>query len=227
MPRALCFDAYDTIVRLDDPAGRLRAGLAAAGVEVDLATAAAAFAAEAGYYRQHSLEGRDPAGLADLRLRCAAILGEHVAQVAPHDLPLDQLVDILIGSLRFVPTPGCVACLTACARQGLPLAVVSNWDCSLPEVLAHVGLAHHFRVIVASAPVGCEKPAPRIWDPALAALGVPAADVWHIGDEPEADGRGALAAGLQPVLVGGARLDGVPAMAGLDELLDLLTRGIA
>jgi len=227
VPRAVCFDAYDTLVRLDDPAGRLQARLHAAGVEVDRPTAADAFAAEAAYYRQHSLAGHDAAGLDILRRRCAAILGERLAAARPHTLPVEQLVDILIGSLQFEPTPGCRACLAGLAAHRLPLAVVSNWDCSLPEVLARLGLADHFRIIVASAPTGCEKPDPRIWQPALAALDVRPEDTWHVGDEPDADGRGALAAGLRPVLVGGARLAGVPAIDGLAELPALLASGVA
>jgi len=224
--QAVCFDAYDTLVRLDDPAGRLRDRLAEAGVEVDRGTATDAFLAEATYYRRHSLDGHDAAGLTDLRNRCASILGQRIAAARPHTLPLEQLVDILISSLQFEPTPGCRECLAALAAQGLPLAVVSNWDCSLPAVLESLDLAKHFQIIVASAPTGCEKPDPRIWQPALAALGVPPVAAWHVGDEPEADGLGALAAGLQPVLLGRARLDGIPAIDGLADLPALIASGI-
>jgi putative hydrolase of the HAD superfamily len=79
---------------------------------------------------------------------------------------------------------------------------------------------------VASAEVGAAKPDPAIFAHALALAGVGAEAAWHVGDSPDADVRGALAAGLQPVLVArdgaSARVpDGVPTIASLTELPEL------
>ena len=56
------------------------------------------------------------------------------------------------------------------------------------------------RQVLGSAQTAVEKPHPRAFALALETLGNPAAAVM-IGDNPIADGQGALQAGLQPLLV--------------------------
>jgi putative hydrolase of the HAD superfamily len=53
-----------------------------------------------------------------------------------------------------------------------------------------------------SADVGARKPDPEIFRAALDRLGVPAADVWFVGDSWERDVRGAAAAGMRPIWFG-------------------------
>ncbi len=220
---AVCFDAYDTLVTLDDPVGRLMGVLQGHGVEVTWATAAAAFAAEAAYYRVHSLEGADEARLEALRHECGRRLAEVVAREQPQVPGGLCWRDVLMAALSFRLQPGVLACLQTLKSWRVPMAVVSNWDCCLTEVLASVGLTGYFVSITASALVGCEKPDPRTWAPALAALNGRAERIWHVGDEPVADGQGALAAGLRPVLVGGPPpADGLTHLADLSELPRLL-----
>ena len=58
--RAVLLDAMGTLLRLEDPAPRLRAALAARlGVDVGAEAAAAAIRAEIAYYRAHLHLGRD------------------------------------------------------------------------------------------------------------------------------------------------------------------------
>lgn len=222
-PRAVCFDVYDTLVTLDDPAGRLIKGFAAHGVGVSRALAERAFAAEVAWYRDHALTARDEARLQALRLNCAGILGAVVAEEAPHRLGPQALFDILMGSLDFRLLPGALECLRTLRRWGIKMAVVSNWDCSLPGILEHLDLTRYFDAIVVSATVGIEKPDPRIWAPALATMGVSPTGVWHVGDEPEADVAGALAAGLTPILLSGEPAAQATRIASLHELLRLVT----
>jgi putative hydrolase of the HAD superfamily len=54
-------------------------------------------------------------------------------------------------------------------------------------------------VVVDSAIAGFEKPDARIFAGALERLGVPPAQVAHVGDTVYADVRGALAAGIRPL----------------------------
>jgi putative hydrolase of the HAD superfamily len=79
--------------------------------------------------------------------------------------------------------------------RGLALVVVANWDVSVHDRLRELGLAPYFDAVVSSADVGAAKPDRRIFDTALARLGVPAARALHVGDSP-ADEEGARAAGL-------------------------------
>jgi putative hydrolase of the HAD superfamily len=97
-------------------------------------------------------------------------------------------------------------------ERGERLAVVSNWDASLPDVLARLGLAPLFDVIVTSAQAGARKPDPAIFS----AVGVP---VWlHVGDSIEEDVAGARAAGIEPVLL---RRDGAGGPAGVRTVASL------
>lgn len=64
-----------------------------------------------------------------------------------------------------------------------------------------VGLAAHFRGCLTAREFGVGKPEPAIFHEACARLGVPAAQVLHVGDDPLVDVAGALRAGLQAAWV--------------------------
>lgn len=87
------------------------------------------------------------------------------------------------------------ATLARLAARGLRLAVVSNWDERLPTLLAALGLAERFDVVVVSAEVGVEKPHPRIFAVAAERLGVAPAEIVHVGDRRLEDVEGPVAAG--------------------------------
>lgn len=216
---AVLLDAYGTLVHLDDPAGRLRALLAAEGHEHPAERVAAALAGEIRHYRVHHDEGRDPASLAALRLGCAAVLAEGLGAEAP---PLGRLAEILVAALRFELIPDALPALDALAAAGVRLAVVSNWDCGLGAVLEGLGVADRFAAVSVSAVVGAAKPDPAIFRHALGAMGVAPERAIHCGDRPEYDCVGARNAGVRAVLVDRAgRLDDgpCPRIAALTELL--------
>lgn len=76
------------------------------------------------------------------------------------------------------------------------LAVISNFDSRLREILPQLGIAEFFEDMVVSSEVGAEKPSPHIFSEALRRLRIQPGEALHVGDEPEADWRGAAAAGL-------------------------------
>ena len=188
---AVTVDAMGTLVELDAPADRLRAELAAAGVERTRDEVAAAFLAEVEYYLPRTLEGRDEDSLADLRRRCAAVFLEH-ARAA---LDPEGFVPSFVAGIVFRPLAGAAEAMGRLRRAGLALACVSNWDVSLGSQLARAGLADHFDELVSSAEAGTAKPDPAVFATALARLGIPASRALHIGDG-EGDRDGAAAAGL-------------------------------
>jgi len=108
--------------------------------------------------------------------------------------------------------------------QGLPLAVVSNWDSRLPALLEQLRLARFFDAVLVSALEGVEKPAGEIFRRAAERLGVAAVGCVHVGDSPLDDYRGAQSAGMRAVLVDrhGAFDNGylrVNDLRGLDDIL--------
>lgn len=224
MLRAVLLDALGTLLELEPPAPRLRAELAARGVAVSEDEAAAALRAEIAYYRAHHDEAVDPAALDDLRDRCTAVLA---AALPEHARATPELRGALLASLRFRPYPEVAETLAALRARGLRLVVVSNWDVSLHEALAQTGLTPLVDAAISSAEAGAAKPAPAIFERALALAGgvAPAAAV-HVGDDARADVGGARAAGIAPVLVvrnGAAGPDGITTLRDLQALPTLLT----
>jgi putative hydrolase of the HAD superfamily len=224
-PRAVLLDALGTLVSLDPPAPLLVAELARRGVEVGEEQAARAVAAEMRFYRANLHLGRDRASLSVLRRRCAEAMAGELTPAA-RALGPGELTRVLLASLRFRAFDDAVPALAALRRMGLRLVVVSNWDCSLREVLAATGLAPLLHGAVASAELGVAKPDPAPFRHALAMAGVPATSAWHVGDQVEADVAGARNAGVEPVLVerwGVPAPEGVRGIRALTELPALLT----
>ncbi|MGD9736995.1 MAG: HAD family hydrolase [Solirubrobacterales bacterium] len=200
--RGVLLDALGTLVELEPPAPLLAAELWRRWqLEVSAAAAEAAFAAEIGYYRAHQLEGRDAASLAALRRRCAVVLHAALPAAARERLEPDELLPAMLAALRFRAYPDVPAWLAVLRAAGLKLAVVSNWDVSLSEVLQRVGIAELLDCVVTSAAVGAAKPDPAPFERALECLGLRPEEVVHLGDSPELDLPGAEAAGIEAVLI--------------------------
>lgn len=207
-PRAVLLDALGTLLTLRSPAPALRAQLRLRfDREVDEATAQRAMAAEIAFYRAHHLEGRDAGGLARLRARCTDVLQEALGPGAA-GLASAELQEALLASLHFDPHPEVPDALGRMRDAGLRLVAVSNWDCSLHEVLDRTGVAAHLDGAVTSAQAGSAKPDGAIFSAALRVAAVPATAALHVGDSVREDVEGARAAGIEAVLV---NRDGAPA----------------
>jgi putative hydrolase of the HAD superfamily len=113
--------------------------------------------------------------------------------------------------------------LTAIRARGLMIGVVSNWTGDLDDVLERVGLRDSFDFVLDSARIGFEKPHPDIFLEALERARCAPADALHVGDSPEHDVDGALAAGLRAVLLDRhdrhAAFDRAPRVRSLDEVV--------
>ncbi len=84
---------------------------------------------------------------------------------------------------------------------GIRIAIVSNSEGRLPELLEHVGVAHHFEAIIDSHNEGVRKPDPEIFRRALARMRIRPEDAVYLGDIPGVDVDGANAAGIRAILV--------------------------
>jgi putative hydrolase of the HAD superfamily len=218
---ALLLDALGTLVRLVPPAPSLRRELARRfGVSISDRQAERALAAEIGYYRAHLQDGRDELSLRALRRRCAEVLRDALPSELA-GLELEALTEALLGSLQFSAFADAPPALAAARDRGQRLVVVSNWDVSLVEVLARIGLEPLVDGVVTSAAVGAGKPAPAIFEAALAVAGCSAEQAVHVGDSVAEDIAGARAAGVRAVLLrrdGGPGPPGVRTIASLAEL---------
>jgi putative hydrolase of the HAD superfamily len=204
--KAVFLDALGTLVELEPPWVGLRQAL---GGAVDDASLVPAVRAEMAYYKAHSHQGRDADSLADLRRRCAELLSR--------ELGVEVDVQTLVDSIRFAPYPDAVPALEQLRADGRKLVCVSNWDCSLGEVLERCGLAAHLDGAVSSAEARAQKPEPAIFEAALRFAGVGALEAVHVGDTREEDVAGAEAAGVRALLLdreGGGDIASLAEVAG-------------
>jgi putative hydrolase of the HAD superfamily len=186
--------------------------------------------AEMAYYRGHHIEGRDAASLAALRRRCAGVLRDRLPSVATATdrLTADELTEALLDSLRFAPYVDAAPTLARLRDAGLRLAAVSNWDCSLGNVLGELGLSGALDAVIVSAVAGAAKPDERIFRAALEAVRCESQHAVFVGDSPDVDVEGAQAAGLRAVLLdrhGVASNGPWERISSLAELPQLVTAG--
>jgi putative hydrolase of the HAD superfamily len=84
-------------------------------------------------------------------------------------------------------------------RQHYRLGLVSNFCGNLGVCLDELALTPMFDAIVDSAVIGAAKPDPRPFQHALSALETRPDEAWMVGDNPDADIRGAQRLGIRTV----------------------------
>jgi putative hydrolase of the HAD superfamily len=196
---AVCLDVGGVFVVPEH--ARIAAALASIGVEVERH--------RFWYAHYHGMHG------SDVRQAPPETFGAYVPAFCRNlGLPADQ-VDAAIAvvgpmfgpsALWCEPIPGSAEGLRALHERGVPLAVVSNADGTVAELLAAAGVcqvgdgpAVPVSVIVDSTAVGIAKPDPAIFRFALDVLGTEPARTLHVGDSVHYDVVGARAAGLHPL----------------------------
>lgn len=91
--------------------------------------------------------------------------------------------------------------LTAMRERGVRMAVISNFDSRLDDLLRALGLDSFFDAVHISTRMGAEKPDPAIFHAALRHHGIAPEQALHIGDRLEADVAGAEAGGIRALLI--------------------------
>jgi putative hydrolase of the HAD superfamily len=107
----------------------------------------------------------------------------------------------LMAAIRFRAFPDAPPALRELRELGLRLACVSNWDCSLPDVLERCGVGRFLDGVVSSAGVAARKPDPAIFAAALKLAGCEPAEALHVGDSESEDIEGARAVGIPALLI--------------------------
>ena len=85
--------------------------------------------------------------------------------------------------------------------RGVLVAVISNSEGFLEEILRDIGIMSLFDLVIDSGIVGVEKPDPAIFRIALDRTGVDAPHALHLGDTYATDVVGARAAGIRAALI--------------------------
>jgi putative hydrolase of the HAD superfamily len=122
--------------------------------------------------------------------------------------------------------PDALETLAGLRGRGLRLGIASN--APFPPAMLHRqlrvnGIERAVDVAVFSSEVGRRKPAPELYQAALARLGVSASEALHVGDRVLEDYEGPRRLGMDAILCTAlARTqlpDGIPTIASLSELL--------
>ena len=158
----------------------------------------------------HSFVGR---GLRDLTWRC---LTDGRDAPAPDDAAIDAAMDVFrrhyvaVNGEQTRIYPDVEPCLARLADEGYRLAVVTNkLEAFTTPLLARMGLAHYFPVVVAGDTLATRKPHPDVLFHACRALGSEPARALMIGDSAN-DADAARAAGMPMVLVDYGYSEGLP-----------------
>lgn len=97
------------------------------------------------------------------------------------------------------PIAGMIDIARALGRAKVPVAVLSNSEGRLAELVDELGWGAYFVVVADSGRLGIEKPDPAIFAWTAERLGVPVESMIHVGDSWAADVEGALRAGMKAV----------------------------
>lgn len=185
-----------------------------------------------GHYRaMHAVDAAeaDPETFGDYLHGFCAAVGVPPEQRAA---AVDHLDIVFATPIWAQPVPGSRAGVAALAAAGVRLAVTSNADGTVRNLLRRNELVQvgegpgtPVEVIVDSGEVGMAKPDPRIFELTSEATGVPCERILHVGDSVHYDVVGATKAGAVAVHFDPYRLcddDGHRHVTALVDLLDLL-----
>ena len=131
-------------------------------------------------------------------IRCQRVL-EARGLPLRHALALDEAYwDAYLAAIR--PYPDAAETLSALRSRGVRIGLGTNMTAGMQfRKLERLGLADFFDFAVTSEETGVEKPAPEFFAACAAKAGCPAGRCLFVGDNPDADVRGALGAGLRAV----------------------------
>lgn len=91
--------------------------------------------------------------------------------------------------------------LDSLRHRGRRLAVVTNLDSRVADLLEDLGLRGAFSVVVSPATAGAAKPNPVVFVEAARRLELAAGAILHVGDDPEEDVEAPRTAGLRALLL--------------------------
>ena len=231
--QAILLDGVGTLFRVRDSVGAIyRAVAVRSRPAITAAELDAAFHAEMAAAGPMAFPGLTPDHLREMEIQWW--YDRVYRTFARLDLPLDfatyrtEIYEPFRGA-AWELYPESRATLLALRDRGLTVAVVSNFDSRLPDVLTALGIGGLIDHPIYASRHGVAKPNPRLFEIALAACGVTADHAIHVGDDLTGDVAGARAAGIQPILLSRDhhRLPSVDlaVIDRLDQLLPRLDRG--
>ncbi|MGH7863364.1 MAG: HAD-IA family hydrolase [Candidatus Binataceae bacterium] len=206
MLRAVFFDAAGTLFDAREPVGSTYARIARShGLHARDEVVAASFRRAFGAAPPLAFGvGRAPADLRRLerqwwRERVAETFAG-LGEVRDFDAYFDELFTYFASPASWLADPEAARLLQRLKSSGLTVGVISNFDHRLYRILDGLGLGQWFDSITISSEAGYAKPAPEVFDAALARHRLTPGEVVHVGDSQEHDFRAAARVGMAAIL---------------------------
>ncbi len=227
-PEVIFFDAGGTLFRPYPSVGHVYAKTAARhGVQVDPEQVEAEFHKAWHLRNALSVQGEQTSEKVERQWWQALVrdVFGNLSAFEDFDAFFDELYDLFARAECWRLFDDTLPVLEALRQAGYRMGIISNWDHRLFSIVEQLELSRYFEQVTASSAVGVAKPGRQIFDAALASMNAKAATSLHIGDSLTDDYQGALAAGLQSVLLDrhGKAYNGVVSVHSLQGLVSLLT----
>ncbi len=187
---------------------------------------------EAGFRRAFSQVGKDTAildGEQRERSYWEAVVKESIRDLSPRptDFPtlFEDLWHTFAEGKRWRPADKALETLETLRRREFTIALLTNWDARVHQVLRETGFAQVFDRVFVSSEIGSEKPDPPIFLHAARELGRQPTEILHVGDSLQHDVAGAIAAGWQVLRMHtekGSAEDSYESIGSFEELGALL-----
>jgi putative hydrolase of the HAD superfamily len=220
--RAVLFDAAETLFTTRGSVGEIYGSIAR-----EYGSTAPVDVIQAAFARQ--FRGAGPLSTQDQKRwwkdLVYRVFGE-VGMVNNFEQFFDQVYDRFRDSEGWVLFPETMEVLAELKHRGLRLGVISNFDDRAYSVMRSLNILQFFDAVTLSSETGYCKPDREIFEAAVRALGVGAAEVLLLGDSLHDDVEAAMNAGLSAVLIDRrnrhATVTHVPRISSLKEVFTLI-----
>jgi putative hydrolase of the HAD superfamily len=195
--RAVLFDAAETLFTTRGSVGEIYGAIAR-----HYGSNASADEIQAAFMRQ--FRGAGPLTLANQKLWWKDVVHRvftEVGMVFNFDEFFDQVYDRFRDSQGWVLFPETVNVLDELKKRQLKLGVISNFDNRIYSVMRSLNILQFFDTVTISSETGYCKPDLQIFEAAVGALGVSAAEILLVGDSLADDVEAGIHAGLNAVLL--------------------------
>ncbi|KAM3912007.1 haloacid dehalogenase-like hydrolase domain-containing protein 3 [Leptodactylus fuscus] len=232
--KLLTWDVKDTLLRVRLPVGQqYQAEAKSRGIQVDSASLESSFRQ---VYRNHwrlfpnyglsqgMTSHRWWLDVVSQTFRLSGVHDEKILQ------PLaEKLYQDFYTNKYWEVLPGAREALKECGELGLKMAVISNFDRRLEDILQQVDLDRHFEFVLTSESAGVAKPDLAIFHKALKLGGVLPQYAAHIGDDFVNDYMAAREAGMVSFLLQRHPREDIPSdhlIQSFDQLIPRLQKVI-
>jgi putative hydrolase of the HAD superfamily len=118
--------------------------------------------------------------------------------------------------------PEVATTLAKLSSHGISLAIASNFDNRLFDIVRQIGPLAHCQPVLVSSQIGYRNPHRRFFEAIASAVAAKPGDVLYIGDEAQNDVAGARAVGMQARLLRRSGRADAGTLTSLAELIPLL-----